>query len=94
MLHNLPVHMRGWHQFRTLPLPPLHVRDTRGHQPRLRLVHVLRLGRAGPYVAGWFPVYPRPVSVPPTHPCGAQAQAGERLRVTGSGADARDEPCC
>lgn len=82
MLHNLPVHVRGWHQFRTVPLPSLHVRDTGGHQPRVWLVHVLRLGWTGPHVAGWLPVHPRPVPVPPAHPRGAQTQAGEWLRVT------------
>ncbi len=83
MLHNLPLHMCGRDQLWTVPLPSLHVWDTRGHQPRLWLVHVLCVGWTGPYVAGWFPVYARSFPLPSTHPCGAQATAGERLRVTG-----------
>lgn len=83
VLHHLPLHMCGWDQLRTVPLPPLHVWDTGGHQPWLWLVHVLCMGWTGPHVAGWFPVYTRSFPLPSTHPCGAQAQAGERLRVTG-----------
>lgn len=83
LLHYLPLHMCGRHQLWTVALPSLHVRNTRGHQSRLRLVHVLRLGRTGPDVAGWLPVYTRSIPLPSTHPCGAQAQAGERLCVTG-----------
>lgn len=83
MLHNLPLHMCGRDQLWTVPLPPLHVRDTRGHQPRVRLVHVLRVGRTGPHAAGWVPVHAGPFPLSSTHPRGAQAQAGERLRVTG-----------
>lgn len=82
MLHYLPVHMCGWDQLWTVPLPPLHVWNTRGHQSRLRLVHVLCLGWTGPDVAGWLPVYTGSFSLPATHPRGAQAQAGERLCVT------------
>ena len=83
VLHNIPLHMCGRDQLWTVPLPPLHVRDTGGHQPRVRLVHVLRVGRTGPHAAGWVPVHAGPFPLPSTHPRGAQAQAGERLRVTG-----------
>lgn len=83
MLHNLPLHMCGRDQLWIVPLSPLHVWHTRGHQSWLWLVHVLRMGRTGPYLAGWFLVYTGSFSLPSTDPGGAQAQAGERLCVTG-----------
>lgn len=89
MLHNLPLHMCGWDQLWTVPLSPLHVWHTRGHQSRLWLVYVLCMGGTGPYVAGWFPVHTGSFSVPSTNPCGAKAQAGERQRVTGCRASNR-----
>lgn len=83
MLHNLPLHMCCRDQLWTVPLSPLHVWHTRGHQSRLWLVHVLCMGRTGPYVAGWFLVHTGSFSLPSTNPRGAQTPAGERLRVTG-----------
>lgn len=83
MLHNLSLHMCGWNQLWTVPLSSLHVWHPGGHQSWLWLVHVLCMGWTWPYVAGWVPVHTRPVPLPPTHTCGAQAQAGERLCVTG-----------
>lgn len=83
MLHNLSLHMCGWDQLWTVPLPSLHVWDTRGYQSWLWLVYVLCMGWTGPHVAGWFPVYTRSFALSSSHPCCAQAQAGERLRVTG-----------
>nr|XP_023668527.1 transmembrane protein 178B-like isoform X1 [Paramormyrops kingsleyae] len=47
LLHNLPLHLCGRHQLRVLPLPTLPVWTARRYRPRLRLVHVLRLGGAG-----------------------------------------------
>lgn len=83
LLHHLTLHVRGRDQLRALPLSSLHVRDPRGHQPRIRLVNVLRVGRPGPDAAGRLPVHAGPVPVPSADPGGAQAPAGERLRVTG-----------
>lgn len=81
VLHNLPLHMCGWDQLWTVPLSSLHVWHTRGHQSRLWLVHVLCVGRTGPHTAGWFSLHAGSFSLPSTKPRGAQAQAGERLRV-------------
>lgn len=83
MLHNLSLHMCSWDQLWTVPLPSLYVRHTRGHQPWLWLVYVLCVGWTGPYVAGRFSVHTRSFPLPSTHPRGAQAQAGERLCLTG-----------
>lgn len=82
MLHNLPLHMCGWDQLWTVPLSPLHVWHTRGHQSWLRLVHVLCVGRPGSHVACRLPVHTGSFSLPSTNPCCAKAQAGERLCVT------------
>ena len=84
MLHYIPVHLRGGDQLWTVPLPTLHVRAAGGYQPRIRLVHVLRLGRAGPHAAGWVPLYISAFPEQPTHN-GTQAQARERHGVTEHG---------
>lgn len=83
LLHHLTLHVRGRDQLWAVPLPSLHVRHPRGHQPRIRLVHVLRVGRSGPDVAGRLPVHAGPLPLSSADPSGAQAPAGEWLRVTG-----------
>lgn len=81
LLHHLPLHLRRWHQLRAVPFPAVPVRSARRHRPRLRLVHVLRLGRPGTHPHRRLLLHPG--SLRPAHPQIhlPQVPAGERNRL-------------
>lgn len=87
MLYHLSVYVCSRDQLPIVPLSSVHVWDPRGHQSRIRLVHVLRMGGPRSHPIGWLPVHAGPFPLPPCashygREAATQAPTWERLCVT------------